>query len=130
MRQSYELHPAARIHQTDGDGASGEAEYPGQHRTQLDTAPEGKRRAGYGDGERERSLLKKTKVTKKTRAHAYIMYVRVCEKKGPASAASASAFRISGCDAGIPVDLPVLPENPRHSRGSSSILRAPPTPLR
>ena len=25
---------------------------------------------------------------------------------------------------------PVLPENPRHSRGSSSILRAPPTPLR
>ena len=29
------------------------------------------------------------------------MYVRVCEKKGPASAASASAFRISGCDAGI-----------------------------
>ena len=81
-----------RIHQTDGDGASGEAEYPGQHRTQLDTAPEGKRRAGYGDGERERSLLKKTKVTKKTRAHAYIRYVRVCEKKGPASAASASAF--------------------------------------
>ena len=59
-----------------------------------------------------------------------LMYVRVCEKKGPASAASASAFRISGCDAGIPVDLPVLPENPRHSRGSSSILRAPPTPLR
>ena len=96
----------------------------------LNTAPEGKRRAGYGDGERERSLLKKTKVTKKTRAHAYIRYVRVCEKKGPASAASASAFRISGCDAGIPVDLPVLPENPRHSRGSSSILRAPPTPLR
>ena len=121
------MRPAARIHQTDGDGASGEAEYPGQHRTQLDTAPEGKRRAGYGDGERERSLLKKTKVTKKTRAHAYIMYVRVCEQKGPASAASASAFRISGCDAGIPVDLPASSGLPQrlydkfHLKGQESV---------
>ena len=55
------------------------------------------------------------------------MYVRVCEKKGPASAASASAFRISGCDAGIPVDLPASSGLPQrlydkfHLKGQESV---------
>ena len=51
---------------------------PVKHRTQLDTAPEGKRRAGYDDGERERSLLEKNKGNKEnTRTCIYKVRARV-----------------------------------------------------